>query len=262
MNHPRRRFYETLPRPRNPVRLSDSVHRHLNMYALAAGAAGVGAIASAQLAEAKIVYTPAHVNVSLCHKYGIDLDHKGKGDIYLNWCAQLGISYVVASSYFGINGVAVARVWPEPALAIFPGAEIGPARLFFGRSYRPLMAFISTGTTNWSGRWANGGKGVKNRYLGIKFKSKGQFHYGWARITLTINGNSIKEVLLTGYAYETIPGKPIIAGATKGPDEAEPAASLNTPAREPASLGMLAMGAPGLSIWRREDSVAATLERN
>jgi hypothetical protein len=66
-------------------------------------------------------------------------------------------------------------------------------------------------------------------------------------------GGRIKAVLL-GYAYETIAGKAIIAGATSGPDDAEPAASLNTPTSEPATLGTLAMGAPGLSIWRREES--------
>jgi hypothetical protein len=53
-----------------------------------------------------------------------------------------------------------------------------------------------------------------------------------------------------------------IAGATKGPDEAEPTASLKTRTPEPATLGVLALGAPGLSIWKREESVAATPEPN
>jgi hypothetical protein len=39
--------------------LSDSVHLRLNMYALAASAAGVGALALARPCEAEIVYTPA-----------------------------------------------------------------------------------------------------------------------------------------------------------------------------------------------------------
>jgi len=42
---------------RVPANLSQSVQRQLNMYALAAGAAGVGALALTQSAEAKIVYT-------------------------------------------------------------------------------------------------------------------------------------------------------------------------------------------------------------
>jgi hypothetical protein len=69
------------------------------------------------------------------------------------------------------------------------------------------------------------------------------------------------EVSLTGYAYETIPGKGIIAGKTKGPDDAEPTASdMHT--TEQAMLGALALGAPGLSIWRREQSVAEALGSN
>jgi hypothetical protein len=67
---------------------------------------------------------------------------------------------------------------------------------------------------------------------------------------------------VTGYAYETIPGKAIVAGATKGPDDAEPTAALSSHTPEPVTLGALALGAPGLSIWRRTESVAAMPESN
>jgi len=43
---------------RTPVHLSDSVHRKLDMYALAARTAGVGVLALVQPTEAKIIYTP------------------------------------------------------------------------------------------------------------------------------------------------------------------------------------------------------------
>ena len=46
--------------PRTPSRLSDSVHRQLNMYALAASAAGVGMLALAQPAQAEIIYTKTY----------------------------------------------------------------------------------------------------------------------------------------------------------------------------------------------------------
>jgi len=51
------------------------------------------------------------------------------------------------------------------------------------------------------------------------------------------------------------------AGATKGPKEAEQPAptSLKTHAPEPATLSALALGAPGLAIWRREDWTRAAL---
>jgi hypothetical protein len=120
--------------------------------------------------------------------------------------------------------------------------------------------------------WANNGKGVKNRYLGLKFVINGKVHYGWARLNVTFGtGSSPANVpvfaTLTGYAYETIPGKAIIAGniiagATKGADDVEPTASLNTPTPEPNTLGMLALGAPGLTIWRRKESAADALTAN
>ena len=76
-----------------------------------------------------------------------------------------------------------------------------------------------------------------------------------ARITATV----------TGYAYETITGKEIIAGRTKGPDDTsieESDATVIMPTTEPATLGALAIGAPGLTIWRRKESVVATQEGN
>jgi hypothetical protein len=67
------------------------------------------------------------------------------------------------------------------------------------------------------------------------------------------HGGPAVTAVLTGYAYETIPNKTIVAGQTKGPDEAnrsEPATTISNP--ESATLGVLAMGADGLSVWRRE----------
>jgi hypothetical protein len=94
----------------------------------------------------------------------------------------------------------------------------------------------------------NGGKGVKHRYLGLKFKIKGQFHFGWARIAVTTARNNFTATL-TGYAYETIPGKGIIAGKTKGPD---------VTTVDPASLGHLAAGASAIPAWRVNRSAATT----
>jgi hypothetical protein len=105
---------------------------------------------------------------------------------------------------------------------------------------------------------------VKQAYLGLKFVIKGKTHFGWARVNVSSGYHSV-QATLTGYAYETIPNKPIVAGKTKGPDEIsmqEPDATLDIPTPTPASLGLLALGAPGLSIWRREESVVAAPESN
>jgi hypothetical protein len=50
------------------------------MYALAAGAAGVGVLALTQPAEAKIVYTPANVHIGVGKHYHLDLNHDGATD--------------------------------------------------------------------------------------------------------------------------------------------------------------------------------------
>jgi len=61
-----------------------------------------------------------------------------------------------------------------------------------------------------------------------------------ARMTVKTAHNDFTAIL-TGYAYETIPGKGIVTGKTKGPD-------VTTVA--PASLGHLAAGASGIPAWR------------
>ncbi len=50
-------------RPRTTSKLSDSVHHRLNMYAFAASAAGVGMLALALPAQAKVVYTKAYLSI-------------------------------------------------------------------------------------------------------------------------------------------------------------------------------------------------------
>ena len=100
--------------------------------------------------------------------------------------------------------------------------------------------------------------------MGLKFVVGGEVHYGWARLSVTLGHNrQLDDVVgtLTGYAYETVPDKPIIAGRITGPDvitvapetgEITPPAPLIAPASAPATLGALANGAITLDLWRRE----------
>ena len=77
------------PRPR--TNLTDSLHRQLNMYALAAGGAGVAVLAMAQPAAAEIVYTPADIRLGhgIIH---IDLNHDGIVDFELCGAASTNSS--------------------------------------------------------------------------------------------------------------------------------------------------------------------------
>jgi hypothetical protein len=93
----------------------------------------------------------------------------------------------------------------------------------------------------------------------VKFKIHGRNHFGWARLTVFENGYGL-QATLTGYAYETIANKAIIAGRTKGANDAAsedfgPGASLTNPipdTPQPASLGVLALGAQGVPLWQRQ----------
>ena len=239
-------------RPRKTANLSDSVHRQLNLYALAAGAAGVSLFASAPPTEAKIVYTPIHKVIGPNHTYRFDLNHDGHADFAIknlrncdsdNTCT----SFVSAIRYAAnaVEGTAGTQFTPPQAYALKTGARISGKRPFLG------VKMAGAGQTT-NGNWYN----VRNRYLGLRFQIKGRTHYGWARLTVKLRLGFV--VTLTGFAYETIPNKPITTGQTKGPDNNSidaPIASLAAPTHQPASLGMLALGAPTLSFWRREESL-------
>jgi hypothetical protein len=73
------------PRPSGkPAKLSESTNHQLHMYALAAGAAGVGVLAVAQSAEAKVIYTQTHVVIGTNHIYSLDLNHDGIADFKID----------------------------------------------------------------------------------------------------------------------------------------------------------------------------------
>ena len=140
------------------------------------------------------------------------------------------------------------------AAAVPAGKLIGAARKFSPNKLVMFLINTRFGTGSTYGPWI----GVPYSYLGLKIAINGERHYGWARVNFLAH-----TTVLTGYAYETIPGKSIKAGQTKGTveewDEA-PGASLTAPIPDqpqPATLGVLAMGAHGLSIWRRESAGSA-----
>ena len=225
-----------IPQPRKPTSLSDSLHHQLNMYALAAGAAGVGVLALSGPAEAKIVYTPAHVVLGdEYYHYQLDLNHDGVTDLTLSNTYSNDIvrffSYAQASPAGGNAVEGIGRY----ASALRPGVQIGGRNHF--RAGGNLMAgtlySYSHNQSHKTGKWVN----VHGRYLGIMFQVKGKPHYGWARMNVTESKGSRFVVVLTGYAYETIPNKPIIAGKTKGPD-----VITVQPDAASGSLGRLALG--------------------
>jgi hypothetical protein len=58
-------------------------NRRLNMYALAASAAGTGLLTFAQPADGKIIYTATHQKIQTFVPLHLDLNHDGKPDFTL-----------------------------------------------------------------------------------------------------------------------------------------------------------------------------------
>lgn len=226
-------------RTRQAAEVNPRLDRNLAAYMLAAGAAGVSLLA-AQSAEAEIVYTPAHTTIGPRTSFLLDLNNDGVNDFLLsNW--QYG-----QASHLGVNQEAPANGVLGHGAALPAGVRIGPKGAFVGYGTMAFQDSVS-GVSFSDGPW----KDAQNRYLGLKFSVNGETHYGWARLTVTAKGGIVAT--LTGYAYETIPNKPILAGKTSGP---EAASTVEPPAMSaPATLGMLARGADARAIWRRDDDL-------
>jgi len=238
---------------RQSKNLSSALEKRLNLYALAASAAGVGVLALAQPAEAKIIYTPAHVRIGVAGVsfYDLDLNHDGITDFRIlaftgttlaprdstHWIRLL--SAYPATKGFSNDVECVISL--ESASALHQGRIVGPLEPFDIWGKMVEIGYYNNRRTNLSGRWVN----VKDRYLGLRFVIKGHLHYGWARLSVRVLPISIANTgiaaTLTGYAYETVPNKPIIAGKTMGPDVIT---------LEPASLGHLAAAVSAVPAWR------------
>lgn len=251
--------------PRTPSTLSDPLHQRLNMYALAASAAGVGALALAQPCEAKIIYTKTHQVIGTNGFYGLDLNHDANIDFLIQ---ERGSTF----SSTGSNGLFVKEAFGNAvrgsnflALALSRGAPIGPRQQFISRtnSVGELMFnVVCTPDTGCStqGQWG----GVSDRYLGLKFQISGKTHYGWARLSVDIKPGHNIVATLTGYAYQTIANKKISAGQTSSRADHTAGGSASaelelsdsavvqpSPLQQPSSLGRLALGMRDVPLRRQ-----------
>ena len=133
----------------------------------------------------------------------------------------------MGAPYKGNYVAGIRRVF-DFAYALKPHSRISAKQQWLG-----FAMYYRSRSVNTYGRVTGYWTDVKNRYLGFKFQIKEKTHDGWARLNVRANFDSNKIGVLTGYAYETIPNKPIITGKTKGPDVIT---------LEPGSLGVLAGG--------------------
>lgn len=220
----------TEPRP-----IGKCLAKRLLAYAAVTGAG----IASASPAEAEVIYTPVHSRVE--QDFHIDLNHDGINDFHVtsydfSGAGELAVYPLVQGNRI-ISTPEVCHEEPGGAAALHEGGIIGPKRTFSAEANCMAYGFRSSINVS-NGAWVH----AKNLYLGFEFAIDGKEHFGWAR--LSFGQFYFQELgMITGYAYETIPGKPIIAG-----DEGNSTES----AVPSTTLGALALGTPALDIWRKD----------
>jgi hypothetical protein len=267
---------------REPLRLASTLDANLLTYAIAAGAAGIGMMAGTPAAEAEVVAHPA--NISVPYNGGLvqfDINGDGQMDFGLSFGSEKGPKHRVrrqtcssncpggfSSAMNVVPAQAANEIWqtgkkagsPGPgslycAAALGPGRRVGPSAAFKGPGAR-AMYWIYENPISGGVFYACAWNSLENRYLGVKFAdTKGNLHYGWVRVSIAYSAG--ETLTITGYAYETVPNKSITTGVTQGPTgEANllaPEIMIAPSSSAPASLGWLALGAPGLAVWRRPE---------
>jgi hypothetical protein len=260
---------------RNAANVQQSLENSLMAYAVAAGAAGVSLLALTQPAEAKIVFTPAHQTIQSGGIFRIDLNGDGVTDFTLtdsyHTSFRAGIIRNTGSIHpsggaVGIYGAVSANQVVEATNPPFFVAALGAGVAVSSKNtFVPPFVTPDLIVCEGSGGFASHQSGqflhATNKYVGLKFVINGQPHYGWARLNVRLAASDIGcqyQVTLAGFAYETIANKQITAGQTKGPTEVAVGDNLLSPPPEAPSLGVLAQGARGLAVWRREEEVIAS----
>jgi hypothetical protein len=252
---------------KNASKLSPSTNARLGSYALAASAAGVSLLALAQPSAAEIIYTPANGKVGRDGGYNIDLNHDGIVDFRIVEMAnsRSAQSYNVLSAkaakgnrLWCFNGSCSSAYPFFGAARLASGNEIGQAQVGWTspRAEMGRAIVFPRGTYSYAYPWGYQGGSRGNYYLGLSLKIDGENHYGWARVSVTFHRSSNPderswEAHVTGYAYETIANKSILAGQTQ---ESDPDAAVPKPSSLPThtapgnlqfgTLGMLAAGRP------------------
>ena len=238
--------------------LPQSTQCQLNAYVLAAGAAGAALFGFPPTLNAEVVFTPAHITLTN-GQLPLDLNHDGTVDFVIGNESQGGSCCLysrklgVIGEFVGSNQNSVEGISLD-AIPLGKGAVVGPKDLFLAAPLKMASAFNDSNSFFYvSGLFAN----TKDRFLGFRFLIQGEMHYGWARfrmVSVGLNGSKpVISAVLTGYAYETIPNHALVTGVegTLSTDAAVP--SDPTRKMSEVTLGVLALGAPGLSLGKRRE---------
>jgi hypothetical protein len=211
-------------------------------------------LALAQPAAGEVVVTKK--TIPLVGPVSIDINHDGINDFKFDNFFSFGSADLTVTGAVPGGGGAFVVGQSNYASPLMRGADIGPAANFSPSStFVGIERGMHVGYPNETleGPW---GGNPKNRYLGVRFRIDGQTHYGWVRLTMLTQPTGTWSATITAYAYETVANKAILAGTAEKPT-AELQVPENVREQSEPSLGMLAAGADGLALWRREEAFEA-----
>jgi len=264
---------------KNPA-LPGTAEHGLRWYSLAAAAASVSAMALLQPAEGEIIIKNKTIPIPANSGVLLDLNGDGVADFELFFSNYSLEQYSV--NHFSMQPLGVSTPSKNQVIgrsylasALLRGATIGLGGPFIHTfvdygipiEQSTLCTQNCGGKTGYSfdqvlrGKW---GGGHPNRFIGVKFQINGKTHYGWIRMTITVKHKGTGKgptgsfsVTITEYGYESVANKSCGAGLA-GAAASDAVHTSEKPEQESArktspALGMLALGAEAMPLWRRED---------
>lgn len=233
---------------------SGSADHRVRVYTLAAAAAGVSMLAMSLPAEGSVVVTRKNIAIPLNGTVSVDLNKDGLADFEFS----LTSSFVNSKRHDnltakGLTGGKMVGGKLKPssapygnpyASALARGKKIGPSAHFssaHGKITIERQVHAESAGTYYGNWYAIG----PDHFLGVKFQIKGQTHFGWIRLTVETGAFT---ATITEFSYETVANKTVEVGLSSSS-----AGAKSTEAHSRGSLGMLALGAEGLALWKQRD---------
>lgn len=195
--------------------MKKELQKKLNAYAAAAGT-----IAAAGAANAQVIYTDINPDTVLHDSliYNLDFDNNGQPELRFET-----VSYQASSGFVNLALVNVLGNTNNATLgSLYSSSYPFPFSMNNGDS-------ISGNNTNWRPASINSGVqylgvvygtytfanwlGVSDKYMGVRFRIGANTHYGWVRLSVTSNADTIT---IKDYAYQEMPGVGITAGQLVG----------------------------------------------
>lgn len=189
------------------MKRNSTLAKKLKAYSALAGVAAVTPFA----AEAQVIYSNIEPDTILAgrgyNSFDLDLNSDGITDFSLTQYYSTSYSHGQYHFFSGIfltiindnSGIATTAPGNDNISIFNNGDTIDVNDNWYAASLYSV---------DFNAQW----NGVKNKYIGARVKLNGQNYYGWIRVTVGSNGNSIT---IKDYAFNATPEAPIIAGDTK-----------------------------------------------